>query len=203
MKKIESSLRNMLLVLTGVAVVMGGILALTNHLTEAAIARQEKKALTDGITKVMGGMEVTASEQPDTVVTTTDEKGKTSHFSIYRVTDGNGLPLGAAVQDTVSGFGGPLVVLVGFDNSGAITGYTLLKHSETPGLGAKADQWFQADGKGSIIGRKPTADSLLTVTKKEPANDKEVQAITASTISSRAFILAVNNAYQAFIQSSK
>ena len=43
MKKLESSLTNMLLVLTGVAVVMGGILAYVNHLTEGPIAEQKKQ----------------------------------------------------------------------------------------------------------------------------------------------------------------
>ena len=53
MKKLESSLTNMVLVLTGVAVIMGGILAYVNHLTEGPIAQQKEKALADGIKTVM------------------------------------------------------------------------------------------------------------------------------------------------------
>ena len=53
MKKLESSLLNMALVLTLVAVVMGGILAYVNHLTEGPIAEQKEKALADGIKAVM------------------------------------------------------------------------------------------------------------------------------------------------------
>ena len=53
MKKLESSLTNMVLVLTGVAVIMGGILAYVNHLTEGPIAAQKEKALADGIKTVM------------------------------------------------------------------------------------------------------------------------------------------------------
>ena len=53
MKKLESSLKNMVLVLTGVAVVMGGILAFVNHLTEGPISQQKEKALADGIKTVM------------------------------------------------------------------------------------------------------------------------------------------------------
>ena len=53
MKKLESSLTNMVLVLTGVAVIMGGILAYVNHLTEGPIAEQKAKALADGIKSVM------------------------------------------------------------------------------------------------------------------------------------------------------
>ena len=53
MKKLESSLTNMALVLTGVAVIMGGILAFVNHLTEGPINEQKTKALADGIKSVM------------------------------------------------------------------------------------------------------------------------------------------------------
>ena len=49
MKKLESSLTNMVLVLTGVAVIMGGILALVNHMTEGPINAQKAKTLADGI----------------------------------------------------------------------------------------------------------------------------------------------------------
>jgi electron transport complex protein RnfG len=90
------------------------------------------------------------------------------------------------------GFGGELKVLVGFDHDGNILGYTLLEHQETPGLGAKADLWFQKGQKGDIIGKNP-ADGLIV--KKDGG---QIDAITASTITSRAFLLAVTNAYNAY-----
>ena len=94
------------------------------------------------------------------------------------------------------GFGGDLRVLVGFADDGTITGYTVLQHAETPGLGAKAATWFQKDGKGNIIGKK--AVKPLAVSK----DGGEVDAITASTITSRAFLKAVNQAYVAYMQQS-
>ena len=194
MKKLQSSLLNMVLVLTGVAVIMGCILAAVNNVTSDPIAQQEKKALQEGIQKVMGGQTVQAGEQPDTIISMTDKKGKTFYYSIYNVKDSVGNPIGAAVQDTVNGFGGDLVVLVGFDEAGIIKGYTLLKHAETPGLGAKADEWFKNEDKpkACILGRD--ASDSLYVTK----DNGNVEAITASTITSRAFLLAVNKAYEAY-----
>ena len=190
MKKLESSLTNMVLVLTGVAVIMGAILAWMNSVTTDPIAQQKKKALDDGIKAVMQAETVNISKT-DTL-RQINAKGKEQIFIIYNN------EIGAAVESTTDGFGGKLRVLVGFDHEGKILGYTLLEHAETPGLGAKADKWFQADSKGSIIGKKPTKDSILTVTKETPKNECEVQAITASTITSKAFILAVNNAYKAY-----
>ena len=190
MKKLESSLMNMTLVLTGVAVVMGGILAFVNHLTEGPIAQQKEKTLADGIKTVMVCNDLVVAKTDE--IKQNDAKGKEQVFKIYQVKDDQGKELGAAVESTTMGFGGDLKVLVGFDAKGTILGYTLLEHAETPGLGAKADQWFQKGQKGDIIGKLPAQP--LTVSK----DGGQVDAITASTITSRAFLNAVNNAYQAY-----
>ena len=189
MKKLESSLLNMVLVLTGVAVIMGGILAYVNHLTEGPINDQKAKALADGIKSVMCVSDLNVAKT-DTV--RQDIKGKEFTYIIYQTQDAQGKDLGAAVESTTGGFGGDLKVLVGFDPEGKVLGYTLLEHAETPGLGAKADKWFQKGEKGDIIGKDPKEP--LTVSK----DGGQVDAITASTITSRAFLLAVNNAYNAY-----
>ena len=190
MNKIESSLLNMTLVLTCVTVIMGGILAYVNDLTNGPINAQKEKALADGIKTVLDSDNLTVAHT-DTVKQT-DVKGKELTYIIYQVKDAQGNDLGAAVESTTNGFGGDLKVLVGFDLQGNILGYTLLEHAETPGLGAKADKWFQKGEKGDIIGKNPA--EALTVSK----DGGQVDAITASTITSRAFLLAVNNAYNAF-----
>ena len=189
MKKLESSLTNMVLVLTGVAVVMGGILAFVNHLTEGPISEVNKKKTDDGIKTVMVCDNLTLAKT-DTV--TQQVNGKELTFIVYQVNDQQGKDLGAAVESTTGGFGGDLKVLVGFNPDGQILGYTLLEHAETPGLGAKADKWFQKGEKGDIIGKTPSEP--LTVSK----DGGQVDAITASTITSRAFLAAVNNAYNVY-----
>jgi electron transport complex protein RnfG len=190
MKKLESSLMNMVLVPTLVAVIMGGILAYVNHLTEGPIAEQKEKALADGIKAVMACNDLKVAKTDE--VKQNDAKGKEMTFTVYQIQNAQGNDLGAAVESTTMGFGGNLKVLVGFDPEGKILGYTLLEHAETPGLGAKADKWFQKDQKGDIIGKDPKEP--LTVSK----DGGQVDAITASTITSRAFLLAINNAYNAY-----
>ena len=97
---------------------------------------------------------------------------------------------GYAVETAVDGFGGTFRVMVGFDQEGNILGYEILEHQETPGLGSHMEHWFKnADKPGqNIIGRKAGA---LQVSK----DGGDVDAITAATISSRAFLKAVNQAY--------
>lgn len=110
-------------------------------------------------------------------------------FIVYPAKNGENL-VGTAVQSTSLGFGGEIKILAGFDAQGKIYDYALLSHAETPGLGSKADVWFKKDGKGSIIGMNP-GETPLTV-----KNDGgQIDAITASTITTRAFLNAVNAAY--------
>ncbi len=190
MKKLESSLVNMVGVLVCVCLIMGGILAFVNHITEGPISQQAEKALSDGIKAVLVSDNLTVTAN-DTVKQMID--GKESVFIVHKASDAQGKELGAAVESTTLGFGGDLKVLVGFNPKGEILGYTLLQHAETPGLGAKADTWFQKDGKASIIGKNPA--NPLVVSK----DGGDVDAITASTITSRAFLKAINQAYNVYM----
>ena len=195
MQKLESSLKNMVLVLVGVALIVGAILAYVNHITSGPIAQKAEQSLAAGIKSVMGTDELQVAE-PEEVQQTID--GKQVTFTIHKCSDKGGASLGAAVESTTGGFGGDLKVLVGFDNDGKILGYTILQTSETPGLGAKAATWFQKDGKGSVIGKTPKNGDLHV--SKDDKSGNAVDAITASTITSRAFLNAINQSYAAYAQ---
>lgn len=198
MEKLKPTLTNMAVVLVVVAAVVGLVLAYANHITEGPIAEKAKVTLAQGIKDVMkvNDLKVTAD---DTVKNSVD--GKELVYVVHKTSDKTGKTLGAAVESTTMGFGGDLKVLVGFDNDGKILGYTILESQETPGLGAKADTWFQntADGgkggKSAVVGLSPK-DGELTVSK----DGGQVDAITASTITSRAFLKAVNEAYNAYVK---
>lgn len=177
MKKLESTWYNMALVLTLIAVVAGAALGYVNELTKGPIEQIKAQQLADGIKKVLNAQELKV-EEPQTM-----EDGTV----LYQTDKGTAIK----VSDP-NAFGGTLTVLVGFDVKGVIQGYQVLETSETPGLGAKADTWFQTGGKGCIVGVNP-AEKNLTVKK----DGGEVDAITASTITSRAFLRCVNKAYAA------
>ena len=176
----------MVLVLTGVTVIAGALLGYVNELTKGPIAEANAKALSDAIALVVPGFDNNPADAPETF----ELNGAT--YKIYKATKG-GEFIGAAVESSANGFGGALNVLVGFDKEGNIIDYSLLSHAETPGLGSKAADWFKKGQKGDITGKNP-GKGALTV-----KNDGgEVDAITASTITSRAFLNAVNNAYAAY-----
>ena len=170
MKKLESSLKNMVVVLTAITVIATGLLAYVNQLTAGPIAEANAKALSDAIAVVVPGFDNNPAEAPETIELD-----------------------GAAVESSANGFGGALSVLVGFDKEGNIIDYSLLSHAETPGLGSKAADWFKKGAKGDITGMNP-GQGALVVNK----DGGQIDAITASTITTRAFLKAVNNAYAAY-----
>ena len=176
----------MTLVLTGITVICVGILAMVNEVTKAPIAAANAKTLSDAVSAVVPGFDNDPIAEKKTEVIDGVE------FTIYPATKG-GESIGAAVESTAMGFGGDLTILVGFNKEGKINDYSLLNHAETPGLGAKADTWFKSGNKGDITGKSPK-DGALTVSK----DGGQIDAITASTITSRAFLKAVNAAYAAF-----
>ncbi len=176
----------MVLVLTGITIICVGLLAVVNEVTKEPIAAANAKTLSDAVNTVVPGFDNNPIDEMKTV-----EVDGVS-YKIYPATQG-GQSIGAAVESSVMGFGGNLTILVGFNKDGQINDYSLLSHAETPGLGAKADVWFKRGAKGDITGKSPK-NGALTVSK----DGGEIDAITASTITSRAFLKAVNAAYTAF-----
>ena len=181
----------MLLVLTGVTAVSVALLAYVNELTKGPIAEANAKTLNEALKKVLPEYTNNPVAESDTVFSEKDGK-KIVDFIIYPAKNGEKW-VGSAVEAKSMGFGGELKVLVGFDAEGKIYNYSLLAHAETPGLGSKAADWFKEGNKGSIKGMNP-GKAPLSVSK----DGGQVDAITASTITSRAFLNAVNAAYAAY-----
>ena len=95
---------------------------------------------------------------------------------------------GYAVEVTPSGFDNTITMMVGVDNAGAVTGISIIDHSETAGLGAvaaattAAGEAFRAQFKGLT--------GSVSVTK----DGGQMDAITGATITSRAICVGVNAA---------
>ncbi len=177
MKKLASTWYNMAIVLTVIAIVAGAGLAYVNSITKDTIAQIKKENEEQAIKDVLkdNQVKITKTEEVDGMTVYSAENGSVAV---------------KAVDPQNASFGGDLTIMVGFDKEGKILGYSVLETKETPGLGAKAGDWFQEGGKGSIIGMTPGVNNI-TVSK----DGGEVDAITASTITSRSFLRAVNAAH--------
>ncbi|MBQ6956406.1 MAG: RnfABCDGE type electron transport complex subunit G [Bacteroidales bacterium] len=188
-KKAESTLVNMLLSLTLIALVASLALALVNNATKGPIEKVNKEKIAQAVAKVLPEYD---NYTVDTVMVDT-KKGREPMVR-YTAVDSEGNLVGKALESwDDNGFGGRLSAMVGFDADGNISGYEILASAETPGLGAKADKWFQKDGKGNVIGMNPSTDNITV--KKDGGI---VDAITGSTITSRAYCRMIAAAYSAF-----
>ena len=184
-KKVESSFVNMVVVLFTITLIAAAAVGYVYSLTEGTIAAANAQKQADAIKNVI----------PVEFAETTSEKVAVGvdTVEVFYAKNGDQI-VGTAVKSfTNSGFNGYISVMVGFDTKGTITGYSVLSQGETPGLGSKMVDWFTENGKGNIIGKTP-GDKGISVKK----DGGEIDAITAATISSRAFLNAVNRAYSAY-----
>ena len=186
MAKKKSSLINMLVALFVITAISGGLLGLVYGMTKDTIAEVDLKKNQAAIQAVLPlAGEITY--QADTLSYT--ENGVTTLFPCNLAFDANGNFMGAAVKTSEGGFGGKIDMMVGFLADGTIKGTSVLSHSETPGLGANMTGPF----KDQFVDKNPATFKLSV--KKDGG---DVDAITAATITSRAFSKAVDKAYKAF-----
>ncbi|MFB6340509.1 RnfABCDGE type electron transport complex subunit G [Saccharicrinis sp. FJH62] len=186
MKKLESSFLNMFLVLLAIALISGGALGTVYNITKAPIAEAKMAKQVKAIEQVVPGF----TNQPSKEALNVNIDGE--KVTIYPAKKDNKF-IGAAVETfSKNGFSGLIKVMIGFDKEGNIINYSVLEHKETPGLGSKMNDWFRA-GKGDINGKNP-ATTNMEVSK----DGGDIDAITAATISSRAFLDAVNRGYKIY-----
>ena len=178
MKKLESSFANMVIVLTIITVIAASCLGAMNNLTAEPIAASKKAKQEAAIKAVLP--EFTSLEEDNV----NDQK-------IFRAYNANSELVGIAIETAELGFGGNITTIVGIDANGTIVDYSLLQHAETPGLGSKLVDWFKvkSDIRGADANKMP-----LNVSK----DGGEYDAITAATISSRAFLNSINKAYETY-----
>ena len=190
MKKLESTFLNMVLSLVLIAVVAAAGLAGIYSLTKEKIDDQQNQKRQAAIREVvLPNAEATVEIQITSDTIREEENGE--QWVIHNIHQ-DGQFIGAAVETSGTGFGGEQKLMIGFNPEGEIINYTVLEHQETPGLGDKISNWFKTEkGNQDIRGRK--GGELLV---KQDGGD--VDAITAATISSRAFLKAIREAYSAF-----
>ena len=180
MKKLESTFLNMFLVLTIISVVAGAGLAAVYNVTKEPIEKANLEKQQAAIKAVLPeGAEV-------------GEEMTVGENRVFPATI-NGEFAGMAIEVNTNGFGGNIKMMVGFDAEGALVDYSILELAETPGLGSKLVDWFRtkSDIRGALV-----SDGEVKVSKDGGKYD----AITAATISSRAFMVGVNDAMSTYTE---
>ena len=188
MAKKESTFLNMVITLFGVTLVAAGLLGSVYAITKEPIRLAELKKKNEAIQVVVPGFD----NEPSQEVVKRFVDGDTLYF--YTARKGEEI-LGIAVETfTNIGFSGEFKLMVGFEQDGTITDIAVIKHAETPGLGDKMEK-DKSDFSVQFMGKNPEEFKLAV--KKDRG---DVDAITASTITSRAYCEAVQRAYDAYVE---
>ena len=189
--KKESNFINMVSTLFIVSVIAALALGSVYSITKKPIALAKKKKLEQAIKTVL--------PEFDSLKTEKIALGDGSSDSlVFYIASKNKKIIGTAVKTfSMKGFGGKIELMVGFLNDGTINNTAIVSHKETPGLGDKMDI-KKSNFSVQFRGKNPDKYNLH-VTK----DGGDVDAITAATISSRAFCDAVDRAYKTFMKEKK
>ena len=169
---VKSSFKNMTVCLFAICIVCSSLLAGVYALTKEPIDAAAKAKNEAAIMEVLPAGAVTIEEER-----TVDFEGASYTYNLAYDQQGN--TVGCAVNVAPVGFGGPVVIKVGFDAKGVICNTKVLSQAETPGLGAKC---VEPAFSNQFKGWDPSARKLAV--RKDGG---DVDAITASTITSRAY----------------
>ena len=170
---VQSSFKNMTICLFAICLVCSALLAGVYALTAEPIASAAAAKNEAAIKEVLPPTAAAIEEER-----TVDYNGGTYTYNLAYDQEGN--TVGCAINVAPLGFGGPIVIKVGFDAEGVIWNSKVLSQAETPGLGAKCVEVAFTD---QFRGFNP-AEKKLSVKK----DGGDVDAITASTITSRAYV---------------
>lgn len=180
----KDTLLNMFIAMFVISIVSGGVLGVVYNATKEPIAAAENAKKTEAIKNVLPEF----NELKETQIKSELEDVEIPFYLAY---DANNNFIGAAVETfTNKGFNGNISLMVGILKDGTINNISVLQHAETPGLGSNMSEPSFKDQFNN-----KNANSFNFKVKKDGG---DVDAITAATISSRAFCDAVNRALVTF-----
>ncbi|HRS53214.1 MAG TPA: RnfABCDGE type electron transport complex subunit G [Bacteroidales bacterium] len=181
-KKIESTLLNMILSLTIIGIVASFSLGFIYEITKKPIETSAKQKVINALKEVL----------PEFNNDPMSEKEIINDIEIYTGKKNNEITGYAIKTFTTKGFNGLFSLMVGLLPDGTINKIQVLDQKETPGLGTKMSENSFLE---QFYGKNPSSFKLFV--KKDGG---DVDAITASTITSRAFCEAVQKAYDALMK---
>lgn len=191
----KSTLKNMVIVLFSITAISALLVALVNNMTKDAIALSQQQ--TKNLAKFI--VLDTTAEEARVERDTTFNIGDFAITASTVVRQSDNTILGYAVEApsiTKSGYADRITLMVGFveqDGEAIINGVEVLSQKETPGLGANMTK--EDNSLIHSIAKKNPASLKFSVSKEGGSFD----ALTGSTISSRAYANAVETAYAGYL----
>lgn len=157
-------------ILFTITAVVAALLAGTNLLTKDRIAAAKREKTAAAVAQVLPNDTVESETVVDQGIVKTLYRGKS----------------GCAIEVAPNGFGGEITMMVGVSKEGKVLGVQIVSHSETPGLGAKAQT--DTDFLNSFLG--------LSGTVRVDKDGGEADTVTGATVTSRAVAEGVSAALE-------
>ncbi|MDY2590807.1 MAG: RnfABCDGE type electron transport complex subunit G [Agathobacter sp.] len=180
------------LILTAFTLVLGLILGIVYGITKDPIDKANAdtaRAAYQEVFKDAVSFEAYEYDKDEANQIVADGGYKDTIDDIQSALDDSGKTLGYVITVTAKdGSQGSITFSVGISNDGTVNGYSITDISETPGLGMKAeDEEFYSQFQNKAV-------DAFTVVKQAPSADNEIEAITGSTITSKAMANGCNAA---------
>ncbi len=183
--KKEGGIVQLVVVLGLITFVCALLLGIINGVTADKIAQNNENTRNEAMAAIISEAEDFSEVEVSEEWTAPADKNQPAVSGVYAAQAG-GETIGDCVEVKPKGFGGELTLIVGINTDGTVAGAQVTAHGETPGLGAKA----QTDPEWITQFAGQPADGSLAVSK----DGGTINAITGSTITSRAVTLGVNTA---------
>ena len=161
------------LILFTITAIVGLLLGMMNFYTKDVIKQRAEQQAEESRKIVLSGLEYDSETQTDNI------------WVYLSSAAGDEEIVGYAIEAAGKGYGGTIRLMVGLDKDLNVLGVEILEHTETPGLGDKA----QKEVSPQFIGKQ----SPFSVVKQN-AKNSEVQAISGATITTKAVVDIVNQA---------
>lgn len=184
----------MFLALFAVTFAASAILGVVNEATKSAIVKADIEQQNTAISTILPPFAYLGAAYRVL------PEGELDSLQLFPAFGKDSTRIGTAVRSySRKGFSGMITVMVGLTADGNISGFKILEHKETPGLGSRMALWFsdKSKPKQSIVGINPEISSFAVV-----KDGGSIDAITAATISSRAFLESVKRAHKAWKKDS-
>ncbi len=155
------------LILMTITLVVALLLGLTNAVTKDRIAQVKAVATAEAMEKVM------EADSYEAIEGTYEEPVEEVSRAIV-----GGETAGYCVKVSPSGYSDIIELMVGIDSEGAVTGVSIISISDTPGLGAKADD-------PAFLSQYEGKSGPLAVVKNQAKEENDIVALSGATRTSR------------------
>lgn len=177
-------------ILFAITLISGLILGFVYELTKEPIRLQQEKAATQACQAVFSDAAAfqEISYAASSALTEKESENGVKLGTVFEAKDGKGEIVGYVISTTSTrGYGGNIVLYTGVSKDGTVKGVSILEISETAGLGMQASQVLVPQVKNKTV-------DAFTYTKNGSRADSEIDAISGATITTKAFVNAVNAA---------